>query len=303
MTARGGMGDRSGGVRACDYSFSARLLQSSDEVRRRFIGIIIEAYSYPELKAGIGRKQIRIYSGRKTVALIFFRGRRMLMTFALDPDEYSGTKYRGVDVSGVKRFAETPMMLELTSDRRAGYAAYLLGKAAEVFGLKKGGQVCDYDLPYRTTDELIRDGLIKTGAESTDERRDIAELVRERITLVEAHHVLSDEVAASLVEDAGFCSCECGCREVSSRYPAAGGAPRGRKGTVNTDILSREFLPGDTVTLDALKAKRLLPEKVSAYKVLARGMIDKPLTVEAQDFSLDAVRMIALTGGKARKVG
>ena len=37
---------------------------------------------------------------------------------------------------------------------------------------------------------------------------------------------------------------------------------------------------------------------VSFVKVLARGIIDKPLIVKAQDFSLDAAKMIQLTGGK-----
>ena len=36
--------------------------------------------------------------------------------------------------------------------------------------------------------------------------------------------------------------------------------------------------------------------------MLARGIIDKPLYVYANDFSLAAVKMIALTGGKAIKV-
>ncbi len=33
-------------------------------------------------------------------------------------------------------------------------------------------------------------------------------------------------------------------------------------------------------------------------KVLAKGSLNKPLIVEADDFSLEAVKMIALTGGR-----
>ena len=47
---------------------------------------------------------------------------------------------------------------------------------------------------------------------------------------------------------------------------------------------------------------KLIPKNVGSLKILARGVLDKPLNVEAQDFSLDAVKMIVLTGGKAIKI-
>ncbi|MFR7881462.1 MAG: uL15 family ribosomal protein [Christensenellales bacterium] len=42
----------------------------------------------------------------------------------------------------------------------------------------------------------------------------------------------------------------------------------------------------------------MIDKNVCFVKVLARGIIDKPLIVKAQDFSLDAAKMIQLTGGK-----
>lgn len=68
---------------------------------------------------------------------------------------------------------------------------------------------------------------------------------------------------------------------------------------INVDTLSKNYSAGETVTLDSLKAKKLLPKKVGYVKVLARGVIDKPLCVEADEFSLSAVKMILLTGGRA----
>ena len=67
------------------------------------------------------------------------------------------------------------------------------------------------------------------------------------------------------------------------------------------DTLSEHFASGDVVNLETLKAKGLLTAKVDFVKVLARGMLDKSLTVEAQDFSADAIKMIILTGGRAVK--
>ena len=71
---------------------------------------------------------------------------------------------------------------------------------------------------------------------------------------------------------------------------------------VNVDTLSRSFEAGERVDINALKSKSLIPYDTGYVKVLARGIIDKPLYVYANDFSLAAVKMIALTGGKAIKV-
>ncbi len=71
-----------------------------------------------------------------------------------------------------------------------------------------------------------------------------------------------------------------------------------RHGVINVDTLSAAFAPGETVDINRLKKKRLIGQDVGYLKVLARGSIDKPLTVYADDFSLGAIKMIALTGGR-----
>ena len=67
-------------------------------------------------------------------------------------------------------------------------------------------------------------------------------------------------------------------------------------------MLSENFESGETVTLETLKDKKLLKANVASYKVLARGSITKPLIVEANEFSIEAVKMIVLTGGRAIKI-
>lgn len=77
---------------------------------------------------------------------------------------------------------------------------------------------------------------------------------------------------------------------------------RGRRAIINIDTLAQNFAAEDVVTLDALKEKKLVPSGAGSLKVLARGLLDKPLTVEADDFSIDAVKMILLTGGRPVKI-
>ena len=71
---------------------------------------------------------------------------------------------------------------------------------------------------------------------------------------------------------------------------------------INVDTLSQNFSAGDRVDVNILKSKNLVPDDTGYVKVLARGTIDKPLSVYANGFSLSAIKMIALTGGEAIKV-
>lgn len=72
-----------------------------------------------------------------------------------------------------------------------------------------------------------------------------------------------------------------------------------KKAEINMDVIARYFKGGETVTLNSLKKKGLLPRSVGYVKILARGRLDKSLTVIAQGFSASAVKMIVLTGGRA----
>ena len=74
---------------------------------------------------------------------------------------------------------------------------------------------------------------------------------------------------------------------------------RTKKGFVNIDTLGRYFNNGEKVTLDEVK-KRVpgFDEKMTFCKVLARGKLDKAITVELDDYSIQAIKMILVTGGK-----
>ncbi len=75
-----------------------------------------------------------------------------------------------------------------------------------------------------------------------------------------------------------------------------------KKGILNIDTLSENFSAGEEIDVNILKSKKLVPSDTAHIKILARGTLDKPLKVYANDFSLSAVKMIALTGGEAIRV-
>ena len=104
----------------------------------------------------------------------------------------------------------------------------------------------------------------------------------------EAHadSLISDDMAKSLLSD------------TKERVPTKGR----RKCIVNLDCICENFSAGDTVDINAMKDKGIIPRDGGTVKVLARGVMNKPLTVIANNFSLSAVKMIALTGGTAKRV-
>ena len=107
----------------------------------------------------------------------------------------------------------------------------------------------------------------------------IPEIV-ETIDAIEADELITDEVAMEIAEI------------------EEGRAGVGFRAYINIGVINDHFEPGDDVTLAAIKEKKLLPKKVQRIKILADGVLSKPLTVKAESFSIQAIKMIELTGGK-----
>lgn len=106
----------------------------------------------------------------------------------------------------------------------------------------------------------------------------IPEIV-EHIDAVEADELLADNLAMELADyEEGGCD--------------------GKQGIINIGTISSIFEPGALITIAELKALGLINKKVRRIKVLADGVLDKPLTIKAEAYSVQAIKMIELTGGK-----
>lgn len=75
------------------------------------------------------------------------------------------------------------------------------------------------------------------------------------------------------------------------------GAGHGQQGIINIGVLDENFNANDVITLAVLKEKGLMSKKVGRMKVLADGMLNKPLTIKSESYSIQAIKMIELTGG------
>lgn len=107
----------------------------------------------------------------------------------------------------------------------------------------------------------------------------VVPVIVDHVDAEEANALLSDSDAIELAEYE-----ECG--------------NEGKQGIINLGVVSMVFEPNAVVTLDALKELKLISKKVQRVKILADGILDKPLTVKAESFSVEAMKMIELTGGR-----
>lgn len=145
------------------YGFEAKLRMSDDEIKSRYLNFVNEVLRYKKLTLRSGFRNVRLCYKRKTVGLILFKGKTLCVAFALDPDVYKNTKYRGKDMSGVKRYQNTPLLIKLSSERRLGYAQYLLNRLAENNMLEMSAHPATLDTVPSQTDigTMFDAGLLK----------------------------------------------------------------------------------------------------------------------------------------------
>ena len=75
------------------------------------------------------------------------------------------------------------------------------------------------------------------------------------------------------------------------------GAGRGHQAIINIGVLNKYFAAGALVTMSVLKEKKLISKQAGRIKILADGVLEKPLTIKAESYSIQAIKMIELTGG------
>ncbi len=320
-----------------DKSFEAKLIQGGAKLKSYYTELKNELLSYQKVTARRSWHHEAFRRGRGTVAKLAIRGKTLRLYLALDPAPYEESKYLVEDASSVAKFAKTPLLYRIKNDRRCRYAKDLIAAAMAAVETEQGevGSEPYGDLPYEDTQTLLERGLVRIievrrraehagmvvlpveeeyeedeepaeeiSEEELAEEESIEEPIEEepveeepapaphpvtveevreehRVSVAAAETLMADEEAELLVE-------------LSERE-----SDKRRQTIVNIDTLSEYFSDGERADLEAMKARIPFLDKRATYvKVLARGILTKTLEVEADDFSLDAVKMIVLLGGK-----
>ena len=146
---------------ALDYSFTAKLHLTNEETRTYYNEIYSFIASYG-LKINRSWKKERVMLGRKTYAILSFRGLKLAVSFALNPQDYENTKYKLLDVSDVKQFAQVPAQMKITSERKAKWVKELLTEMLKNDGVEnKNLNVIIKRIKPKTKKKLIEEKLIK----------------------------------------------------------------------------------------------------------------------------------------------
>ncbi|MDE5714801.1 MAG: uL15 family ribosomal protein [Anaeroplasmataceae bacterium] len=262
------------------YSFRARLIQSEDENVKDFYYTMLEAFQNYGIKTRESFRQIRCYIGREVLCLLLFKGKKLSVAYALDPKKYEEGKYKIIDASESKRFQNTPVILKLTSTRKIKYALELLKTLAEQHELNFVEKEFKKEpIPSWSFDELLNRKLIK--------------IVYGKGKIGATIEELEDELDDLELEDFDIET------EVSS--PKRTKKNR-RMAIINLDSISKYFQHEEVISLSVLQDKGLISHKYNAVKVLARGTVDKPFTVEADQYSAEAKSKIVAAGGSFKIV-
>ena len=259
-------------------SFTAKLSQADKEVKDYYNILKNYVLSYKKANSRISWYHDAINVGRDQVLKFSIRGKTLCVYYALEADKLED-KYKVEKVES-KKYEDTPCLYRIKNDRRCSYAKDLIDLLMSKYGVEKGEEGHeDYSVPYEETKVLLKKGLIKELKTKVNTPE-----VHHAITVEEADKQMSDETAeAKITEDTS-----------SKKH-------EGKKGIINIDTIGENFSDGDTVDIEALWEKKLVPTNVGYVKVLARGTLNKKLNLDLQDYSVQAVKMILLEGGTVKK--
>ncbi len=143
-------------------SFTARIIQSEDEIKFWYNDIKNEILAYKKAKCRMSWKRETFKVGKEVVAKLSFRGKTLCIFLPLNAADFADTKYQLEDVSDTPSNVDTPAMYRLKSAKRIKYAIELVALAMEKFGVPRTERIAeDYYMPYEGVVELIKKGLVK----------------------------------------------------------------------------------------------------------------------------------------------
>ena len=149
------------------WSFLARLIQSDDELKYRYMMLRRKLLSYKKVRSNVSWNFDSYFIGRKPIVKLKVRGKTLVAYFPIDPKEMEGTKYVGEDFSGVSRYKAVPFAYRINGMRKLKYALELIEKQLE--GIKASEPVyitesqVNEAIPRESLKKLYEKGYVRVG--------------------------------------------------------------------------------------------------------------------------------------------
>ena len=267
--------EEDGTVKKTYPNFRMRLKQSSDKNREWYAAVKNLFCSQKGVTYRVYKRVEKIRYQGQVIAVIGIAKRSIKLWLALKPYEYDARRYHHKDVSDKPRFVDVPMYVRVSSDRALTRAQELILALFQELNMEARKRYND-----RSIQELIF--TLKHNKLLTNKQN--------KGLLCEVMHVhdcdvLSDELAEKCIESKNV-------ESIDESYIE----------TIKLDDIDAAFQDGNRVTLEKLKKAGLVSDECTGYTVTAGQRLTKPLIIVANDFTLPAVKMITLTGGRAIKI-
>ena len=141
-------------------SFSAKLIQSADEVKVWYFEIKNCLLCYEKSNARMHWNYEKFYIGKENVATLTMRGKMLFLYLALNAEDYAGSFEVKPTVS--EAFAQTPCVFRIKGPKSVKKAKELIALLMADYGVmyvKTNHSI--YALPYEDDDALVAKGLAK----------------------------------------------------------------------------------------------------------------------------------------------
>ena len=150
-------------------SLTAKLSLSDDQVKEYYTGIYNKFVSREKVRARMSYGHVTFSYRGKPLAIMTIIGKTLRVYLALEPATVEA-KYNATDCSDIKKYASTPTMIKVKSNRGYGYALELAERVlAEIAEAKSPVYISPEDYPKRKIEELIAEGLAQKEVRSRGE--------------------------------------------------------------------------------------------------------------------------------------
>ncbi len=274
-------------------SFRAKLSMASEDARSYYEIVKNHLLSY-KLKSRMSWGCETIYKGRIPYAKLTIRGKNLNVNLALNPNDFENTKYYFKDTRDSKKYEMVPMRVKVKSPRSLKYALELIDimMANNNFKKNEAYETINTAEPIRSFDANLALGLIK---KVKGRKASLEEIVENRISdEVEGDSYQDDypDDMDELVIDSEILEM---VWEIVGTHPK-----KGKKSIINLDDINAAYEDNEIVSKDSLKEKKLISSNIGQVKCLARGRLSKALIFQLEDYSLQAIEKILLSGGEIR---
>jgi hypothetical protein len=140
------------------------LAQSQGNIQDYYNAIKNLLLSYKGVKNRVSWGFESFNVGRTPLAKFNAKTRTLYVYIGISPEDLADTKYNFTDMSAKKKYAAVPVLIKVKGDRKFKHALEIITKLCEEklqLPKKKNFSETDYRMPFKTTEELVQDGIVK----------------------------------------------------------------------------------------------------------------------------------------------